>query len=132
MRKIKTIHVKATDHPVTKPDGSEIHARPIEIIDDSWARDRIKSNELTLCNHPPQSEGARAQPSPAPPPPFPPFPKIYSEIIQEMIDEGADLTATGKPELPILNKRLEAAGLEKITADERNELFAATTGGKST
>jgi len=45
------------------------------------------------------------------------------EIMAEIIHRNENLTKTGMPELPVLNTRLEAEGLDRLTAKERDELF---------
>lgn len=48
-------------------------------------------------------------------------------IMLEMIDSNEDLTKDGKPELPVLNRLLDSAGIERIGAKKRDELFDKIT-----
>ncbi len=49
------------------------------------------------------------------------------DIFQAMIDSDEHLTKSGKPELPELNTRLEAAGIVTLTASDRDQLFEELT-----
>ena len=125
-RKIKNIWVIAKEgSPVIQPNGEWIyHHHPIQIPDSTWARKRFRKGELTHCKDVETrviKPGDQKNPIPLPPEDIP---VTALSLMKDMIKEGVNLTATGKPELPVLKEKLEAAGLELIDMKKRDELFA--------
>lgn len=125
-RKIKKIWVIAKEgSPVAKPGGGYIyHHHPIQITDSTWARKKVRKEELTLCT---DVETKLISPASTPAPAEiehpAPGPDVLGIMI-EMVDKNENLTMTGKPELAALNEKLEAEGLDRIDPKKRDELYA--------